>query len=194
MIRTSQSHPLQIAELLVGTNRGAVGITFAPGKQQAKAMTGSWNRDMATDVATVCSWGASHLVSLIEPWEFVELHISELPRHAALANLQWHGLPIVDGKAPDEGFLSAWATLGPTLSKALLDGKKVVVHCKGGLGRAGTVACMLLLDAGTVISGSEAIRKVRRVRPGAIETKEQEQFVLNWAAQIEENLKQPPRK
>lgn len=180
MIRTSQSHPLQIAELPVGHLGGAVGITFAPGKKQAEAMTGSWNRDLGTELAAICSWGANHFVSLIEPWEFLELQISELPSHAALLGLHWHGLPIVDGAAPDANFLSAWSTLGPALSKALLGGQKVVVHCKGGLGRAGTVACMLLLDSGAMISGSEVMREVRRVRPGALETQEQEHFVLTW--------------
>jgi len=181
MIRTSQSHPLQIAEIPVGDNGGAVGITFAPGKRQAEAMTGSWSRDLNTDLMAVCSWGANHLVSLIEPWEFVELQISELPSQAALFGLQWYGLPIVDGAVPDADFLLAWATLGPSLSKSLADGQRVVVHCKGGLGRAGTVACMLLLDSGAVTSGKVVIREVRRVRPGALETREQEHFVLSWA-------------
>lgn len=180
MIRTSQSHPLQIAEVPVGNNGGAVGITFAPGKQQAEAMTGSWSRDLNTDLATIRSWGANHLVSLIEPWEFVQLQISGLPSRAALFGLQWHGLPIVDGAVPDADFLLTWSTLGPSLSKALLGGQKVLVHCKGGLGRAGTVACMLLLDSGAMTSGKEVIREVRRVRPGALETREQEQFVLSW--------------
>ncbi|AWH33941.1 cyclin-dependent kinase inhibitor 3 family protein [Stenotrophomonas sp. SAU14A_NAIMI4_8] len=184
MIKTSQSHPLQIAELPIGNNGGAVGITFAPGKQQANARTGSWNRDIDTDLATICSWGASHLVSLIEPWEFEELQISELPNRATLFGLQWHGLPIADGAAPDAGFLLAWSTLGPSLSKALLGGKKVVIHCKGGLGRAGTVACMLLIDSGAITTQNDVIREVRRVRPGALETLEQENFVLNWGTKF----------
>ncbi|MNL81577.1 hypothetical protein D3C87_2087370 [compost metagenome] len=56
------------------------------------------------------------------------------------------------------------------------------MHCKGGLGRAGTVASMLLIDTGCALDGINAIAKVRSVRPGAVETAEQEEFILNWPA------------
>jgi ADP-ribosyl-[dinitrogen reductase] hydrolase len=55
-------------------------------------------------------------------------------------------------------------------------GSDVVVHCSGGLGRAGTVAARLLIELGA--DPETAIAKVRRVRPGAIETYAQEQFVM----------------
>ena len=32
MIRTSETHPLQIASVDAGTDRGMIGVTFAPGK------------------------------------------------------------------------------------------------------------------------------------------------------------------
>lgn len=63
------------------------------------------------------------------------------------------------------------------LSRELLAGRKIVVHCKGGLGRAGTIASMLLLDTGEAQDGDGAIGMVRRVRPGAIETSVQEVFI-----------------
>ena len=62
--------------------------------------------------------------------------------------------------------------------RALLrDGKQVVVHCRGGIGRAGTVASRLLVEL-DVASPEEALRRVRMARPGAVETWEQEQHVL----------------
>jgi ADP-ribosyl-[dinitrogen reductase] hydrolase len=50
----------------------------------------------------------------------------------------------------------------------------------GGLGRAGTIASRLLVELGW--SPEEAIREVRRVRPGALETDEQEDFVHGCVA------------
>ena len=178
--RTSVSHPLLIASLPVGTNGGRVGVTFAPGKKQAEAMTGSWSRDLDLDLRVIRDWGARTLITLLEPEEFLELGIPSLAARAAAHELAWYGLPITDGAAPDSRFLGPWQRLGPQLVEDLLSGQSVVVHCKGGLGRAGTVACILLLDAGTVTSADEAIRNVRRVRPGAIETAEQEQFLRAW--------------
>ncbi|MBH1856248.1 cyclin-dependent kinase inhibitor 3 family protein [Stenotrophomonas maltophilia] len=181
MTRTSTSHPLVIATLSVGGNGGEIGITFAPGKYQEAAMTGSWARDLDQDLGSIVNWGARHLVTLIEPWEFEELRISDLPQRAEDRGLVWHGLPITDGAAPDERLLERWQSLGPRLTTDLLAGAKVIVHCKGGLGRAGTVAAMLLLQAGAVSGAADAISKVRRARPGAIETEQQEDFVKSWA-------------
>jgi ADP-ribosyl-[dinitrogen reductase] hydrolase len=180
MIRTSLSHPIRIAELPVGTQGGAIGITFAPGKFQEVAMTGNWARDIDVDLAAIRAWGADHLITLIEPWEFEELQIQSLPERAAAHGLIWHSLPIIDGAPPDTRLLDKWETLGPLFARELLAGQKVVVHCKGGLGRAGTVASMFLLDTRTAKDGGEAMRMVRQVRPGAIETPAQEVFIRGW--------------
>ena len=55
----------------------------------------------------------------------------------------------------------------------------MLVHCRGGLGRAGTIAARLLIELG--IEPATAIERVRAVRPGAIETRAQEEYVLNIA-------------
>lgn len=181
MMRTSLSHPLVIAELPVGANGGAVGVTFAPGKYQEVAMTGAWARDLDMDVSAIHQWGGKHLISLLEPWEFKELAIENLPKVAAEQGISWHGLPITDGAAPDGRLLQQWPQLSLELVDDLLSGKRVVVHCKGGLGRAGTVAAMLLLQTGKIANATDAIRMVRSARPGAVETKAQEEFLAYWA-------------
>jgi protein-tyrosine phosphatase len=182
VIRTSVSDPLRIATVSIGTNGGAVGVTFAPGKHQAQAMTGIWVRDLDLDLQTIVEWGASDLITLLEPWELEELRITNLPERTQAYGLRWYGLPITDGAAPDERFLQPWRTLGPILRDALRHGARVVVHCKGGLGRAGTVACLLLLDSREAIDAEDAMRKVRAVRWGAIETVEQENFLRSLPA------------
>ena len=179
-IRTSETDPLQIATLEVGDRGGAFGVTFAPGKKQAIAMTGAWNRDLDADLVAIRTWGAGHLVTLLEPHEFVELGVQLLAERADAAGLSWYGLPITDGSAPDSRFLEPWRRLGPQFVKALQKGERIVVHCKGGLGRAGTAACLLLLDSATATGADEAMACVRAVRPGAIETLEQENFLRTW--------------
>jgi protein-tyrosine phosphatase len=103
---------------------------------------------------------------------------------AAAHELQWHNLPITDGEAPDHRLLEPWARLGPLVIEELKSGGRLVVHCKGGLGRAGTVACMLMLDFGASGDADEAIRRVRAVRRGAIETPAQEAFLHDWANRL----------
>ena len=41
----------------------------------------------------------------------------------------------------------------------------VLVHCRGGLGRAGTIAARLLIELG--VEPAKAIEDVRAVRPGS---------------------------
>merc|ERR1719181_744806 len=54
----------------------------------------------------------------------------------------------------------------------------VLVHCKGGFGRSVTVACCILIDRFDV-SGRALLGWVRLVRPGAVTTSKQEQFLCN---------------
>jgi protein-tyrosine phosphatase len=134
LIRTSQTHPLRIATIPIGKCGGAIGVTFAPGKRQAAAMTGIWERDLASDLAAILHWGARDLITLLERHEFGELAIPDLPTQAHTLGLRWRGLPITDGEAPDHRFLARWTTLGPQLVSEINAGARVVVHCKGGIG------------------------------------------------------------
>ena len=56
--------------------------------------------------------------------------------------------------------------------------KKFVIHCSDWVGRTGLfVACLTRRILG--LSGEDAIRWVRRFIPGAVETPEQRQLVIN---------------
>ena len=57
-----------------------------------------------------------------------------------------------------------------------MGGESVVVHCRGGLGRTGLIAVRLLVELGE--SPVSALVRVRAARPGAVETVEQEKYVL----------------
>ena len=72
-------------------------------------------------------------------------------------------------------FKEKWETTKPLLKNELLDGKNIIFHCRGGKGRAGTVAAILLIDFG--YDKKEAIDLVRSKRVGAIETEKQEKFI-----------------
>lgn len=71
-----------------------------------------------------------------------------------------------------------------------------LIHCGGGKGRAGTVAACYLAAFGfskppahdvlrqPTISAPEAITALRAIRPGSIETQQQEDFVSKWCSTI----------
>ncbi|KQO90941.1 hypothetical protein ASF36_21355 [Methylobacterium sp. Leaf90] len=173
--RTSLTHRLVIATLPAGDGLGMIGVTFCPGKVQTDGATGSWNRDLATDIRAISDWGATALVTLIEGHEIEALAVPGLERECQRHGIEWLHLPIPDVSTPTDEFEAAWATVGEGLRSRLRNGFNIVVHCKGGLGRAGTIAGRLLVELG--VNPEDAIRRVREARPGAVETVEQERHV-----------------
>jgi ADP-ribosyl-[dinitrogen reductase] hydrolase len=139
-------------------------------------MSGYWDRDLSLDLDAVRDWGAAAVVTLVEPKELVVLRVEHLGEEVLRRRMLWFHLPIIDVSTPDEGFERQWEVAGNELRMLLRSGRDVLVHCRGGLGRAGTIAARLLIELG--MEPATAIRQVRAVRPGAIETLEQEKYVL----------------
>ena len=175
-IRTSATHPLLIAEVAAGSGGGIVGITFCPGKTGSSLWGPHWQRDLAVDIDVIARWGASVVVTLIEDHEFAMLGVVGLGTAVQARGMAWHHLPIVDVRPPGESFERQWQEVGPALRSALRAGGRVLVHCRGGLGRAGTVAARLLVEMG--MAPGNAINRVRAVRPGAIQTQAQQDYVM----------------
>jgi len=175
-IRTSATHPLRIDAVAAGTAGGLVGITFCPGKRGPSASAWRWERDLGADLDVIASWLPDAVVTLLEDHEFEMLGVPNLGVEVRARGIEWHHLPITDVQAPDARFEQAWSVTGPWLRQSVRKGGRVLVHCRGGLGRAGTVAARLLVELGA--QPCDAVERVRAVRPGAIETAGQERYVL----------------
>lgn len=174
-MRTSITHPLQIAAIPAGPGMGRIGLTFCPGKHQPHAATGAWARDLDLDLDAVAAWGAAAVVTLIEAAELAALNVAAMGEKVADRHMTWHHLPICDVTAPGADFEASWHTAGAAIRGVVRAGFDVLIHCKGGLGRAGTVAARLLVELGW--EPGAAIGAVRAARPGAIETSAQERHV-----------------
>ena len=168
-VRTSETHPLQIAEVAAGA--GTIGITFCPGKHDALAHTGAWARDLATDMDAIAGWGARLVLTLVEQDELRQLKVLALGEEVVSRGMLWRHLPIRDFSVPSDEFERNWAQDGAEIRALLRHGDKVLIHCKGGLGRAGMMAARLLAELG--MGPEEAIKTVRAARKGAIETPSQ---------------------
>ena len=133
-------------------------------------------RDLSLDLDAIRDWGAAAVVTLVEPKELIMLRVEHLGDEVLRRGMSWFHLPIVDVSTPSEAFERQWDVAGNELRTLLRNSRDVLVHCRGGLGRAGTIAARLLVELGT--EPQTAIRQVRAARPGAIETPEQERYVL----------------
>lgn len=172
-IKTSRNSPLQLAEILLGKEEGRLGLTLCPGKKDPAYQ---WDRDLRTDVKAIRAWGASTVVTLIEHHEFQLLAIETLEQEVRSHGMDWWHLPIRDVDVPDALFEEAWEAAGTELHGRLDAGDRILIHCRGGLGRTGLVAGRILVERGC--DPRTAIHRVRVVRPHAIETAAQDRYVL----------------
>lgn len=121
------------------------------------------------------------LVCLVETWELEKLGVPNLFEECEKRGIAVEHFPIPDLEAPDD--MSKTRTFVKKLVGYLEDGKNIVIHCKGGLGRTGEIAACALVELGW--SAPDAIVEVRRARsPKAIQTSSQEQFIKNYAKGI----------
>ena len=183
--KTSESDPLRIAAVTPGDGHGRIGITLCPGKTDPDEISGARARDLDTDLDAIRRWGATAVVSLITDEEIDHLSVRDLPKGVQDRHMEWWHAPIPDGRPPGPEFEDAWAVTGEALRDRLRLGFDVLLHCRGGLGRAGTIAARLLVELGA--RPNDAIRRVRDARSRyAIETISQEVHVAQCA------LRAPP--
>lgn len=176
MIRTSCTHPLRIDAIPVAAGR--LGLTFCPGKQGDSLNGAPWARDLEADLVALREWGAEQVVTLMERSEFSLLRVPDLDARVLAHGMNWTYLPIPDQDVPKAVFNAAWPKVRVPLLASLHAGSGVVLHCRGGLGRTGLVAALILIETG--MTAEKAIQAVRSFRPRAIETAAQERYVLNY--------------
>lgn len=167
---TSLTHPLRI-DAVEAPGGGLIGMTFCPGKKQPRAASGPWDRDLDLDLARVREWGAVAVVTLMEAHELAKYKVERLGTAVEALGMEWHHLPIIDVDIPRGPFEALWVRSGPRLREHLAAGRRILLHCRGGLGRTGTIAARLLAELGT--PARDAVATVQKARPGTLETDEQ---------------------
>ncbi|WP_417388545.1 protein-tyrosine phosphatase family protein [Gimesia sp.] len=150
----------------------------------ARPVPGEWIDDEFVGIARL---GISHVVSLLEDQEAIEIGLEEEPQLAEKHGMQFSSFPIADRCLPESA--AAFADFTRTLYQGILKGSHTVVHCRAGIGRAGMTAAGILLQHGLTTSQAfELISKQRRVP--VPDTPEQYHWVLKHEQQITGKEKQ----
>jgi protein-tyrosine phosphatase len=177
--RTSLTHPIYV-DWLPDIAPGAIGLTFAPGKKAPSAIGHyRWERDLALDMARlVDEYAVTRLACLIEDHEFEALGIADYLDQAAQRGVAVYRHPIADGGTPDSP--QSVQSLVERIVADARSGEVVVVHCRGGLGRAGTISGCALVSLG--LAPEDALDVLRRTRgPQCPENLGQVDFIRRYA-------------
>jgi protein-tyrosine phosphatase len=143
----------------------------------AGSVRGRWERDLPTDLQALEEEHETDvLVSLMEDHEYRGYQIPELLERDSFGNIQILRFAIKDMGVPQEAESEGFEAFVQDVVQRLEQGQNVVAHCRGGLGRTGTVAACVLIALGHR-SADEAIAAVREARKGTVQTREQEDFV-----------------
>ena len=117
------------------------------------------------DLRHLVADGFSVIVCLLDLDEYLPGYDRD---HAASAGWEWHNISIRDFAAPTlqqiEQFLAIVSSSIPA--------KKVIVHCRGGIGRTGTMAAAYWIAKG--LTSQSAIAHTRERRNYAVENRHQE--------------------
>ena len=186
-VSTSLSSPLQAPSIQLPAGiPGKLRITFAPGKHGPAELSSTMHeRDLQLDLLSLVELQTDVLAGFTEAFEMEKLSVP-LPRLQASAGrlgIRYLHHAIPDMSAPrGEQETQAALEFARELAERVKEGETVTVYCRGGLGRSGMMAALVLTLLGE--GADHAIEVVRAARQGAVQTPEQEAFVRTAAKRV----------
>ena len=178
--RSHGRSPFEVAWVEIDMAPGHLGLAMAPGRIESDSGRVLWERNLHGDLRRLRHvHRCDVLVSLLNDVELAEIGIADLAGAVAVHGIEHHLLPVRDGSVPEPAQLTDVLALIDLLRGYLLAGRTVVLHCRAGKGRAGMLAAILVASLWEL--PADAIGRVRRAQPRAVETVPQEHYVFDTA-------------
>lgn len=125
--------------------------------------------------------GVTMIVSLLTPDEAAELDLEDEATTSAAHGISFRSLPVPDRDVPASR--AEFRGLVEEIAHELQAGRRVAVHCRQGIGRAGLVAGGVLIASGIAPSAAVATLSTVRGRP-VPETPAQRRWLDEFANEI----------
>ena len=141
---------------------------------------GEWLED---EVRAWRQVGLDVVVSLLTRDEVADLDLAQEAELCQTNGIQFIVFPITDRSVPSSR--RATLELVSSLSKLLVEGKNVGIHCRQGIGRSAVVAACLLIFSG--LDPEYAFQRISVARECVVpETTEQREWVIACARELQE--------
>ena len=176
--------PLPIAAVSVPNMDGIIGISACPGYRDESGCLELYEERLLNDLTSIRNWGAVAVVTLLDNLEIRNLGVSDLPNTLDWLSLIWFHLPMHNKRAvPGVEFELLWDSERDILCQLLREGKRIVIHCKEGIGRSGLIAARLLIELGS--PPELAINAVQQARSECLRHYSQEKYCIALAKSLQ---------
>ena len=157
-----------------GQDNQSFGVSNCPGKHQNSLLK---KLSLKNDLNSIWNQEINCIVSLITKDELKKLDINDFDKTITEHGFEHYSVEIQDLGIPSTNQLGTFKILTKNIIVAIKTEKKVLIHCNAGLGRSGLFAGILVKEMTDI---NHPIDYIRKFRKGAIETKEQEEFISFW--------------
>ncbi|XP_013396306.1 cyclin-dependent kinase inhibitor 3 isoform X2 [Lingula anatina] len=156
-----------------------LGISGLPGCR----FKDTW-RSLETDIVTLKGMEITEVFVLCTKGELNKYRVPYLLHEYTGADFNVHHHPFPDGQAPS---VAGMVKMLEELKVNLMQGRKTLLHCFGGLGRSCVVAACLLMYMDESLDSESAIQRLRQLRgPGAVQSVKQYNFIHDFRKNLEE--------
>lgn len=131
--------------------------------------------DLATSVGQLHHDGADALITLMPDEELARYNAATLPDEVRKMGMAWFQFPVEDDAAPGEMFEQTWQARKAEVLSLVRQGHGVAIHCRGGSGRTGFMAAVILRELG--LGSEETTRLVKSMRPNSLKLAEQTDYL-----------------
>ena len=122
--------------------------------------------DLAASIRQLHDAGASAIITMMPDEELAKFGVSALPELVGQAGMQWFQFPVEDDAAPGHVFEQTWEQHKTGVLALVEQGECVAIHCRGGSGRTGFMAAVILRELG--LNGPEATALITGLRPKSL--------------------------
>jgi len=159
-------HPYDILDL---PDRGRLIFTPCPGTKGV---------DLETSVSKLNQAGADAIVTMMTDEELAKFEVDCLPDIVRQSGMTWFHFPVEDDAAPGDAFEQSWQAHKAGVLALIEYGKCMAIHCRGGSGRTGLMAAMIMSELG--IDEVQATRLVKGLRPNSLKLPAHTQYLANY--------------